>query len=435
MNKILLVESNNLLKSMYKLNFEMYLGITAVTCVDSAIDAISYLSENKVDLILSKNSIKTEDTSNIMESYLAEKVIETPLVIIGKRDMFSFGAYFVESSIDIKKLLKIMSSILSISAKDMARKKVDLFIKFSKEMLNDIYWINIDLYNTNQEIIIKKDSLITPIVVATNVTEDFVFVNKADRLRLADHYTNEIIGKLKTDDFPTKEQALLGELLCDELSIRVSKFGITPSTIEYSKKALKNIESLSLKTSSLKLIVTDLLEQKGSYRYSHMVISSFISIHILRQMEWCNPEQENKMMFAAFFQNIYLNEDKLVKINSNEELRNANLNEMEKNLVHNHANKSAELVSQIGKIPLGVDSIIRNHHGALNGIGFAEFYGGSLAPLSLIFIIAEQFTHLILDEDNEFNFNKAIIEIRNKFPSKRFAKIISAITEVKKNIG
>lgn len=429
--KILLVESNILYKQLYCLNFQMYLGMTDVIVVENAIEAIDYLKNNKVDIVLSKHIIKNENSSEILEAFMNDEVKETPLIIIGKRDMFSFGASYIDSSINLKKILRVLAGILNVSAKDMARKKVQEYIKIPKEYLKNITWINVNIHDANQQIIIEKDNILNYEDIDSQVTDEFIYIYHLDRLQFTEHFSNEIVSQLDDCQLTTKEQVLLGEVLTDEISVRVSKFGISASTIEQCKKMQKVVEDVCENT-SLRKLFDNLVEQKSSYRYRHMLVSSFISSHMLKQMDWGNEEQEKKMRFVSVFQNIYLTDDKLVKITSNEQLKSANLSPAEHQLVISHANKAAELVQQMGRIPMGVDAIIRQHHGSVTGMGFSEFYSGNLSPLSLIFIVSEQFTHMILDEESQFNFNKALVQIKEKFPTKRFEKIIKAIAEVKR---
>ena len=432
MSKILLVESNELFKYLYSINIELYLGIYDIEIVNSARDAIEYLKNNEVDIILSKNTLGTEKTSDILDKFINKNEIKTPFIIIGKRDMFGFGASCIDKSLNIKKILQVMAGLLGITAKYMAEKDVNEYIAVPTNFLYQLNWSETDVFykeNNNYIKFISKENLFS-VEDIKKVKDDFVYVYKSDRLKFANHFSKEIIVQLSEDEISTREQVMLAEVLNDELSVRVSKLGLEAQTIEQCKKAQKIITKISTKTKGLGGLINELINNESSYRYRHTQLCSFISLHILKQMDWSNEEQERKMSFVSFFHNITLPKDEYVRITSEDELKRADLTEEEKLLIKNHAQKSAELVLKVPRTPMGVDIIIRQHHGSLIGSGFTDVYSGNISPMAMIFIIAEQFSHIILRKE-KFNFDEAIKEIKEKFPTRRFDKIIEAIESCK----
>lgn len=428
--KILIVEGNELFIQLYCLNIEMFLGVDDIHVVGNAKEAIKYLNENKdIDIVVTKNTIKTENTSDLIASSLEIINPNIPIIIIGKRDNFGFGASCVEKSLNIKQILKLLAGLLKITANDMMKKSVEKYIKIPVELFKNIYWTNVNLYKIDDNEYIKsidKNEQVDYTKLTLNINETHIFVYHLDRLSFANHFSAEIISQLSVDEISTKEQILLAEILSDETAIRISKFGLDVATIEQCKKAQNVITSITKDNKNIKGLMRNVLKNKGSYRYRHMQVCSFLSLHILKKMNWSNDEQEKKMSFVSFYQNIYLTKDEHVKITSKEELQNSNLPEDEKLLVLNHAQKASDLVSTFSRIPMGVDLIIKQQHGSLNGVGFSDFYSGNISPLAIIFIIAEQFAHLILRDDN-FNYEDAMVEIKSRFPRKRFEKIILAL--------
>jgi len=64
--------------------------------------------------------------------------------------------------------------------------------------------------------------------------------------------------------------------------------------------------------------------------------------------------------------------------------------------VNKHAQKSAEIVGTYPLIPSDVVKIILQHHGTLNGIGFAATPAAAISPLTAILIVAQEFSSIIL---------------------------------------
>ena len=110
------------------------------------------------------------------------------------------------------------------------------------------------------------------------------------------------------------------------------------------------------------------------------------------------------------------------------ELKKAKFEPAVKALVEKHAQMAAEFVQKFPHAPMGADQIIRQHHGTLNGIGFSEHYGNNVSPMAVVFIVAEEFTRIILNnEHGPFDRAAFIRELKEEFPTSRFQKVISTL--------
>ena len=108
-------------------------------------------------------------------------------------------------------------------------------------------------------------------------------------------------------------------------------------------------------------------------------------------------------------------------------LKMAEMSDAEKDLVKKHAQIAATLVAQFPRAPMGAEQIIKQHHGMTNGLGFADNFGANLSPLAIVFILAEDFTHEILIKNNDFNIKLKLAEMRKRYSTQRFQKIINAL--------
>ena len=174
-----------------------------------------------------------------------------------------------------------------------------------------------------------------------------------------------------------------------------------------------------------------LLSNKASYLFKHTQILTYVGLHIVKNIDWGNQEQEDKISFIAFFHDIVLENDEQCKVKSSLELKKANFDPNQKALVEKHAQMAAEFVSKFPHAPMGSDQIIRQHHGTLNGIGFSEHYGNNVSPMAIVFIIAEEFTRIILKhESGPFDKTEMLRELKEEFPTSRFQKIISLLETI-----
>jgi HD-GYP domain-containing protein (c-di-GMP phosphodiesterase class II) len=253
-------------------------------------------------------------------------------------------------------------------------------------------------------------------------------VKKLNRLEFVNNLTSEIVSKLELEDLSEDEKITATNQNIELLTNKVISIGINEDTIRLAKK---NIESLR-KNVKMNLGLSKLLEQlyrnKSSYLFLHTQIISFVAIHIIKNMEWGSPEQEEKLCFSALFHDIYLENDQQAKVHSSNELRQAGFTDEKKNLVERHAQMASELVAKFPRAPLGADQIIRQHHGQLNGVGFSEHHGAVLSPPAMVFVLSEEFTKLLLKQNQE-NLDKfeIIRELKEKFPTSRFSKMIEKL--------
>jgi response regulator RpfG family c-di-GMP phosphodiesterase len=182
------------------------------------------------------------------------------------------------------------------------------------------------------------------------------------------------------------------------------------------------------KNPKLSKLLDRLLSNKTSYLYKHTQILTYISLHMIRNIDWGTPEQEDKISFISFFHDIALENDVQCQIHSTYELKRAELTTEARTLVERHAQIAAEFVSKFPHAPMGTDQIIRQHHGMLNGVGFSEHFGANVSPMAIVFIVAEEYTRIIMKRDNgPFNGPEMIKELKDVFPTSRFAKIVEKL--------
>jgi HD-GYP domain-containing protein (c-di-GMP phosphodiesterase class II) len=130
---------------------------------------------------------------------------------------------------------------------------------------------------------------------------------------------------------------------------------------------------------------------------------------------------------VSFFHDIYLEEEKLLKIMDQESLRKANLTPRERDAVLNHANKAALLVQGYPRLPQGVDVIIKQHHGVSNGVGFPEVLTAAISPMAIFFVVIEDFVTCILENSESLNFTPILAHLKQRYQLPTYRKIVTEI--------
>lgn len=434
----LLVENNPKIESFYVLNLSTWLGLETITKKKGEF-AVKYLETDaeKISLIIVRSRIEKEQTAKLLLEYLKLKGLNIPLIVIGAGD-FS-PAPQVINSLDFKAVIKHAAVALKITAQDMSKKVVPDYFPIPityfhaiKRSVCPVFAQDFDNPH-NYQAVIEKMKDIAPPEINSMIEKGvmYLYVNKLERLDFVSNVTAELISTLKNEELEEDEQISATDKGIELLSKKLLTIGITEETIGLARKNMESVRNNVKKNPKLARLLDKLLSNKTSYLYKHTQILTYVALHIVRNIDWGTPEQEDKISFIAFFHDIALESDLQCQIKSTAELKRSSLTSEERTLVEKHAQIAAELVSKFPHAPMGTDQIIRQHHGQLNGVGFSDHYGANVSPMSVVFIVAEEFTRIIMNrESGPFDREEMLRELKEEFPTSRFAKIIEKLQTV-----
>ncbi len=444
MSSALIVENNDHLESLYALNLRLYVGIEKCEVKKKAAYALKYLQEEKPpSVIICRLQIGQEKTADMLYQEIQKPSINIPLVVVGAPSTALSGkpdVYFVPMGFNIKPLLRITATILGVTAQSMAEKEVEdyfpipvNYFKSIKNCVCDVYAS--DIKNEGQYLkLFSKENEIPEGAVKSLVSQGntYLFVNKYDRLKFTNNVTYIITGSLNLDTLDDTDQLYVSELASNQLANQIRTLGITEETSKMAKKNMQMVEKDAKRNTSLASLMKKLMSNQASYLFKHVQILTYVTHQMMQHMDWANEEQEKTLAFMAYFHDITLETDQQAMIHSKKELELACLPEEEAELVNSHSQKSADLVVTLKEAPHGIGSLIRQHHGVLNGYGFTETYGGNISPLSILFIVAEEYTRNILQfgQDEKINLDVVMLEMGRTFKSHRFAKILAALEKI-----
>lgn len=431
----LLVENNPQIENFYKLNLLTWLGLETYVALKGE-QAVKYLEANSanVGLVIVRGKIEKELTGKLLSEYFKLKGLTIPLIITGPGDFP--GQLQVINSLDLKLLIKTAASALGITAQEMSRKIVPdyypiplLYFKFIKRSVCRVY--RQDPTNPGQyPLMFDKLKEFDPSAIEKMKDQgtEYLYVDKMDRLDFVSNVTSELMSVIKIEDISEDEAVTATDKSIELLSKKLLILGITEETIALAHKNMKAIQMNVKKNPNMTKLLNRLLKNKASYLYKHTQILTYVALHIVHNIEWGNPEQEEKISFISFFHDIALENDIQCQIKNNSELKNSSLSSEQKNLVEKHAQIAAEYVTKFPHAPMGTDQIIRQHHGQLNGIGFSDHFGANVSPMSVVFIVAEEFTRIVMKHEGETLNKEAMIkELKEEFPTSRFSKIIEKL--------
>lgn len=436
----LLVENNPMIESCYMLNLSTWLGLEIVP-KKKAEFAIKLLETDTQDikLIIVRATIEKEESAKMMIEYVKKKGIKIPVVVIGPGKEIEGSFAHVPNSLQLKILIQGAARALNITAKDMSAKVVPdyfpipiTYFKVIRRSVCPVYSQDIDdskKYNLRIDRMSEFDEAFINNMIQEGMTH--LYVDKMDRLEFVNNVTSELMSHLEATELSPEEGLSVQDKSMELLSKKLLTIGVNEETIKLARKNIDTMKKTVQKNPKLAKLLERLLSNKSSYLFKHTQILTYIGLHIIKNIDWGNTEQEDKMSFIAFFHDIVLETDEQAQIKSNLELKKANFAVPQRVLVEKHAQMAAEFVSKFPHAPMGADQLIRQHHGTLNGVGFSEHFGNNISPMAVVFIVAEEFTRLIMKrEHGPFDREEMLKELKEEFPTSRFQKVIELLQSV-----
>lgn len=436
MTLTLLVEDNPKIHSVYTLNLSTWLGaqVTVKKSCQEALELLQSPQGKDFGLVIARFKKAKNDAQEAFISFLQANP-EYPVIEIGPETVYKNPVAYIPNSLELKLLIKSAAKALNITAKDMSEKVVPDYFPIPTAYFMVVKRSVCPVYTKEND---YKELIKADIDFSINLIADLakngvkhLYVDKMDRLSFVNYVTSELLSLLSEDEVSSDEHITASDKSMELLTKKLQTIGVNEETIKLAQKNIETMRQNVRISPKLSNLFEKLVSNKASYRYKHTQILTFIGLHIIKNIEWGNQEQEDKISFIAFFHDIALNTDEEAMISSNLELKKSNLSMESKALVEKHAQIAAEFIAKYPHAPMGADQLIRQHHGTLNGIGFSEHFGNNISPMAIVFIIAEEFTKIVLNQETlPFDRTAMIKQLREVFPTNRFQKIIDLLQKI-----
>ncbi len=439
MNLILIIDDREDRLNMLSLNIEMYVGsgVVSKSTYADAVEVLEVLGQ-QVSLVICRSVVEKNSVALDIYTYLKEHDLGTPLIVLGNEEAINDPIVeFVPDNNDIKTLVRLTAKTLGITALDMANQVVPSYFPISITHFKFLEVAPCDVF-----LKIKKDSdfkykkvLFADVEISQDIMAKLyakkvtsLYVDKSERLRLTAILTDDILTKLKLVDAKSPEVLEVTSNAMEVVKERINIEGITPEVVKISEATLHTIKDYIEDAPKLKKFLARLLNNKNSYSYNHCILISYLADYINKNIEWGSAEQSEKLGFIAFFHDIILSTDNMVRISSQDELDASDLSLKEKQKVLKHALSVSELIKNYPRSPMGADQLIRQHHGTMNGIGFTLTVPLHLSPLAVVFMIAEEYAESILkSRADEFPKQLVLDRMKDKFSKGKHRKILEVL--------
>lgn len=449
MSRTLVISDNEFLNVLYPLNLEVYLA-TDVMIVKSIDEALKILKKYKYDLIISLNSIRGKNSLEEMNSFLKSYGIKTPLIIVGGNseeiENKNKNATGLHSKFDIRALLKKSASILNVTAKQMAELQVGEYYGIKLNSVENLINVPCTMYRQNGNefkiLAFNEDKFESGLKTARELSIEKIFVKSRDRLVIVNAVTSVIVDKISDElknslNEPVEKRV---ELLNDGFEFAAlnlfSSDEIKQDLVKIANASSAVMNDVVKEFPDIKSLVDLMLSNQNGYIFTHSMIACYTAGHIIKHVTWGGEGQNEKINFVLFFHDIYLAPIFLryPQLKTEQQLLlSKELDEKEKEIFLNHARLAAELVVGFKKCPMGVDLLIKQHHGMKKGVGFSLRYPEDLSPLAKILVVAEAFVEQLLkcqDEGKKPELKIIMPKLVEDFSSQSYLKIVQTLVSL-----
>ncbi len=448
MSQIIIIEDNESLNQLLTLNLSTYVGAEVIHRDNAlgTIDLIKLLPN--IDLIITKTSINNENTAKDLALFLAKEQLDIGLIIIGDYPEDVSG--IEEMAISFPNI-ENWEDIVSAAAKHLGvtPQKMDKHI-FPDYIPTPIhYFLPLTSCCCDVFIRIKKApgefQFVKRIHAGDIFTRELIdkyseqglkefYIAKEVQINFTNFISDHLVEKLEITNLKTEDQIEIIGQSFDIALDQIHKLGFTSATIQLTDTIVQTMIKSSEQSPEMSNMLHKVVNSDNGQMYLHAHMTSIVASQILKDLGHARKDLYEKLAYASFFKDIILvDKPELAKINSQEELENANLSEDDWDLVFSHALECAILIRKHPEAPIDVDTIIKCHHGAINGKGFSTTSGAKLSSLSKIFVIACDFVHQLLDYKEKGGKPKPIVdELKLKYKGPEMEIIIKALEKTLK---
>lgn len=442
MHQVVVIDTDDNYKDLLSVNLQNYLGVVVINHKSSE-ETLALLDIlPSISLIICPFKIDDDPAAEKIAMFLKRQSLNTGLIVLGEMtgDFVTDNFTNIENK-DYTAVVKAAGKNLGITAKDMMNMIVPDYIPMKATLFFELETTPCDIY-----IRVNKGSGEYQYIKRIHANDkfeksdidryiegglEFFYVPKDFRLEFTNHVSKELVAKLSDDSLSQTERIAVTSASYDYSVDQLRKIGMSTNTVPVVEAVvdsmLKTVNDAGDSKAKIFDLLKDLLSDSNSYAYKHVHMTSVISSCLIKASEWGNEEQVRKLAFVSFFHDITLTSEEMLKVHSRKELIESQLSDADKKIVENHALHASEMVLEYPDLPLGAESIIKQHHGSPTGQGFVKNVTGAVSPLAATFLVAEEFACEVVKTNGELDVKPTLEAIGNRIRGAQIHKALRVL--------
>lgn len=424
--------------NLYCLNLQVYVNANYVVC-NKFEDALGEIKKKNPDLVIISliDADKVNEKLIKLNQTLKDRFIK-PICFVQVKTTEKFSEFNTyDSDVTVKEIVSTVAKKMGITAKYMAEMDVGEYYPIPLKYILPGWQATQTFYKKNSAgnhvVALPRNQVFTKeFIDGIGITED-VFCKSSFRLEVINSFTTSIQSILESNNLAVEDRFEQTEIAFEMISQSMSNIGLPETTMQLAKTTIRSMEKIVAQVPSLTKLYKMLLEDNRSLRFKHSIVASYIGQFVLKDQSWNNPNITQQWSYLCFFHDIVLDKDEMTLFEYDDDVKKSNLSDKEKLVVLNHAQMSAKVVSQAKEIPMGIDVLIKQHHGSKMGNSLSEI-SMSISPLCIIFILVENYVNYILSENEREKKPEEIISfidsLFKKYPYPNYKKMIPLLRTI-----
>lgn len=246
--------------------------------------------------------------------------------------------------------------------------------------------------------ILKKDEEVTRDKVFSfiNLGYSEVFFLKALSKDVTSLLINGMITKIKSEYDTAEEKFKSANEVYHTTRELASKLGFPTKVIQVVSVMIDKIADDAMRDNLiLQKYLTSLRNNADlGFRFRLAELSGLIATQIVQNITAAGNDPINKVVFACLFADMTLKDRSHIHIRTSEAL--AKLPAEVQKEINSHALEASDIVAKSKNVPFESEKLIKQHHGAHNGLGFPKNLSPQISPLALVVFAAQEIAYDIL---------------------------------------
>lgn len=212
---------------------------------------------------------------------------------------------------------------------------------------------------------------------------------------------------------------------------QLTELGISRATIQVAGKSIDKMKDNLVKEKTFSEMFDQLENAKAPLPYQHSYMTAIIAYAMLNEFTWSSKINKDLVIYCAYLAHISLPSKELLFLSQEMDVAEIKARTDDKKKILEHAKNSAKMISKSKSVPMGLDKIILEHHGSFNGIGFPTSISSKISPLSVAYMMADQFVCEFLSRpETQANPEIILAELAERFGGPKVDETLAALRAV-----
>jgi len=424
--------------NLYALNLSVYTN-AQVIAYQKFDDLLSAFKQMNADVIIANLSQDDQFQDNLdrLDLLLKKKMHPPMCFIFGESKKIYNDIQIFDQNIPVKNLVVSLAKKKGITAKYMSELDLGEYYPIPARFLLPGWQATKPIFilsaNKQFKLSLKEGDIFTAKILKDMGEEGEFYCLSKDRLDVINAFIGQIKTKLEDPTLTLKEKTIENQIAFNMISESVASIGLPETTLQLAKTSIKSMGLVARSTPSIKKLYNDFLNDLNSLRYKKSIITTHLGQFLLKDQSWNNPNVTMQWSYLCFFHDIYLTQDEFTFYRNDKDVLDSDLSPKEKETIINHAQMAAILLSQVKDAPVGIDMLLKQHHGSKMGNSLSDT-SLSISPLCVLFILVEEYAQFLLSNAERIKTEAEsllfIDELDTKYTAPNFKKMVALLRTI-----